>query len=1385
VLQSLLNGDEQGAIEKAARLQDIFGRDNLFVELQDHGLQAQRETNPKLIEIAKKIGAPLLATNDSHYTHQEDHEAHDALLCVQTGALLSDAKRFKFEGSEHYLKTAAEMRYLFREVPSACDNTLWIAERADLQIEFGKPLLPNFPVPEGFDDASYLEHLTWEGAKKRWGDQLPNDAVERLSYELKVINDMGFASYFLITWDLIKHARDAGIRVGPGRGSAAGCAVAYCLWITDLDPIKYDLLFERFLNPSRVSMPDIDMDFDSRYRDEMIRYAAERYGRDHVAQIITFGTIKARNAVRDAARVLGYPYGVGDKLAKAMPPMVMGRDTPLKYCFEQHPKYTDGYKAAADLRAMYDTDPDLKKVIDVARGLEGLKRSDGIHAAAVVITKDPVTDYVPIQRKPESGQDPADAPVVTQYEMHGVEDLGLLKMDFLGLRNLDVITDAEAMIRAQRDPGFVVEEISLDDQATFDLLSRGDTIGVFQLESPPMRQLLKAMAPNSFEDVSAVLALYRPGPMSVNMHYDYADRKNGRKPVEYFHEDAKEVLHDTYGLMIYQESVMRVAQKFAGYSLAEADNLRKACLPAGSRILTKSRGYVPIEKLMSMSDRRVQTIDTDSSNSRYEAVEDVWSVGVKPVYRITTRTGHTIEATGEHPFLIEDRWVELRSIRPGDLIGVAGRTTTNGGAKLAWHEVELAANEAGSWYLDADMSLLDRIVNGPRDKVERFLGLYFCADGWADEAGCHFGSKSLQVCQSLKRMLLRFGIVANLHHRDVPGHGRHWTLSVADKGHAKEFARVVEPHLTTVKYAKVRRWLHEWANTQGSSATCIGIPTAFVRSELERRRSVTGRSKRSLGIDGGGLFTTRLVHRNTLDGLLYSERLEDLRTGDLLWDTVVSVEYSRDVECFDFRMANPDRPYAVVEDFLVHNCGKKIRELMAKERDAFEAGVERTGYGKDLGPMLFDIIEKFADYAFNKSHTFGYGLVTYQTAYLKAHYPVEYIACLLTSVKNNLDKAATYLSDCRSMGIKVLPPDVNRSMSNFGALAPDEVPPGVTLAVGSPGAITFGLSAVRNVGEALVELLIAEREENGQFTSFHDFVERVPEPVLNKRTIESLIKGGAFDNLGHTRRGLLTVFEHIIDTTVKRRREREKGVMSLFGDWGDDGGGDGDGAGAGSGDGFDERTEIPDLAFDKTEQLRYEKEMLGLYVSDHPLFGVEAALRRKVEHSVLDLQTMEDGANVVVGGVITNLARKFTKKGDQMAVFLLEDLDASIEVTIFPRTLAEQGHKLEDDLIVAVKGRLDRRDESRFGLIGQTVTVLSGLSDGPAAPLRLRLPSAALDELKIQRLKRILREHPGDSVVMVDIGQGKVLKLADEFRVDLDRSVGELRMAFGHEAVLL
>ncbi|MFP5327192.1 MAG: DNA polymerase III subunit alpha, partial [Acidimicrobiia bacterium] len=384
VLQALLRDDVERATKLAARLQDIFGKDNLFVELQDHGLPEQRKTNPQLIEIARRIGAPLLATNDSHYTHQEDHLAHDALLCVQTGATIDDPKRFKFDSDQHYLKSAAEMRKLFADYPEASDNTLWIAERANVEIEFGKPKLPEFPLPEGFADSdTYLRHLTYQGARARYGASLPPEVVERVDYELGVIKDMGFSDYFLVVWDLIRFAKDRGIRVGPGRGSAAGCCVAYCLRIVDLDPIRYDLLFERFLNPGRKQMPDIDMDFDDRYRGEMIKYAAERYGWDHVAQIVTFSTIKARAAVRDAARVLGYPYAVGDRVAKVMPPLVMGRDTPLYACFEKQDKYADGYKMAADLRKMRDEDPDCAKVIEVAKGLEGLRRQDGIHAAAV------------------------------------------------------------------------------------------------------------------------------------------------------------------------------------------------------------------------------------------------------------------------------------------------------------------------------------------------------------------------------------------------------------------------------------------------------------------------------------------------------------------------------------------------------------------------------------------------------------------------------------------------------------------------------------------------------------------------------------------------------------------------------------------------------------------------------------------------------------------------------------------------------------------------------------------------------------------------------------------------------------------------------------------
>jgi DNA polymerase III subunit alpha len=1018
VSQLILQDQTDAALAAAGRFQDIFGPDHFFVELQDHGIDDDARVIRPLLEIARKLRAPLLATNDSHYTHKEDAEAHDALLCVQTGALQSDPKRFKFDGDDFYIKSAAEMRALFAELPDACDNTLLVAERADVELEFGQAVLPAFPVPEGEDENSYLRRLTIEGAKERYGTTLPLHVIERIEYELDVIKSMGFPAYFLVVWDLVRHAKSQGIRVGPGRGSAAGSCVAYCLRIVDIDPIRYDLLFERFLNPGRKQMPDIDMDFDSRYRGEMIRYAAQRYGHDHVAQIITFSTIKARAAVRDAARVLGYPYAVGDKIAKLMPPLIMGRDTPLRACLEPEERYADGYKMATDLRALYDADPDAKRVIDVATGLEGLRRQDGIHAAAVVITRDPLTEYLPIQRKPEPGTALEDVPMVTQYEMHGVEDLGLLKMDFLGLRNLDVMEIALDLIEQTTRSRPDIDDLPLDDPNTFDLLRRADTIGVFQLEGGPMRTLLRSLAPTTFEDVAALIALYRPGPMAQNWHNEYADRKNGRKPISFDHPDLEEILAPTFGLMIYQEQLMRVSQKLAGYSLEEADNLRKA-------------------------------------------------------------------------------------------------------------------------------------------------------------------------------------------------------------------------------------------------------------------------------------------------------------------------------------------------------TGKKIRELIAKERSKFVTGCLQNGHSEEFAEKYFDTVEPFADYSFNKSHSVGYGLITYQTAWLKANYPVQYLAALLTSVKTNLDKAAVYLGECRQLDIPVLVPDVNASFSDFSC---------------EGHAIRFGLSAVRNVGEGVSGLLIEEREAGGSFTDFHDFCDRVDAGVLNKRTIESLINGGAFDSLGHPRKGLLNVFEAIVDAALRKRRERDAGTMSLF-DLGGDGGAD-DPV-------FDDRLEIPDTEFDKTERLRAEKDMLGLYVSDHPLMGVEHALRRLVECSIAELNDLDDGMMRTVAGVVTALQRKYTKRGDLMATFVLEDLAAAIEVMVFPKTMLTYGELLASDAIVTIRGRIDAREDTPK-LMAMEITRPEVHAD-KSPPVRLRVRSTALTDDRVQRLREILAANPGESPVLLTlVGPDKEtdLRLGDDFRCDARNGLfADLRILFGADCI--
>jgi DNA polymerase-3 subunit alpha len=1005
--------DFDAALTAAGRFQDIFGRDNFFIEVQNHGIEGQLRIMPDLLDIARRIDAPLLATNDAHYSRPEQAAAHDVLLCIQTGSLQSDENRLKFSGgNDYYIKTSEQMRALFPadEFPAACDNTLWVVERSSVDLEFGKILLPHFPVPTGHTEVSYLEELVYSGAKERYGDPLTEEVRERIQHELKVIDEMGFPAYFLIVWDLIRFAHEQGIRTGPGRGSAAGSIVSYCLGITSLDPIRYKLIFERFLNPGRRQMPDIDMDFDERYRADVIRYAAEKYGSDHVAQIVTFSTIKGKQAIRDAARVLGHPYGVGDKLAKAMPPAILGKEATLGQVLNppadgDEAVVRDWYANAQELRNLYGSDPVMREVIDAARGLEGLRRQDSIHAAAVVISPEPLTDLIPIQQKGE------DAEVVTQYEMGAVEALGLLKMDFLGLRNLSIIERTLELIEESSGSRIDIDHVPLDDPKTFELLQRADTIGVFQLEGGPMRALIRSLQPDSFDDVVALVALYRPGPMGANMHTLYADRKTGRKPVEPLHPAITPLLEDTYQIMVYQEQVMQVAQAMAGYSMAEADTLRKA-------------------------------------------------------------------------------------------------------------------------------------------------------------------------------------------------------------------------------------------------------------------------------------------------------------------------------------------------------MGKKIKSVMDAEKAKFVAGCVSQGHTEKVGSDLFDLIAHFAGYGFNRSHSAAYGLVAYQTAYLKAHYPAESLAALLTATKKDKDRTAVYLNECRQSGIEVLVPDVNESDTDFTV---------------RDGRIRFGLSAIRNVGEGVVEKLIGARA-NGPFVDFQDFINRVDPIALNKRTVESLVKAGAFDGLGVSRKGLFLVYETLLDATLDRRRNEDMGQFSLFAEG-------------------ENAVEAGSVAVSEDEwrqkvKLGFEKEMLGLYVSNHPLLGARTALAAVAPTSVAELMDMKDRSQITVGGLVGAITRRWTKNGDPMIFFQLEALEGAVEALCFPRTVKDVGHLVVEDSIVVVSGTLDHRGDD----VKLMVKDMRELEIRDDQLVRLSVPAARLTPDVVTRLKSILGNHPGPAQVLLhmttDSGH-KVLRLSDHHRVEPRSALfAEIKELLGQKSIL-
>jgi len=1006
-------GQFDEAVRAAGEMQDLFGKDSLYVEVMDHGIEIERRVTADLVRVAKAIGAPFVATNDSHYTKAEDAHAHEVLLCVQSGSTLADPGRFKFEGSSYYLRSTEDMRRTFAEFPGACDNTLLIAEQCEVAFNTDANYMPRFPVPEGESEDSHFVKEVERGLRRRYPAGISDAVRAQADYETGVITSLGFAGYFLVVADFINWAKAQGIRVGPGRGSAAGSMAAYAMGITELDPLEHGLIFERFLNPERVSWPDVDVDFDERRRGEVIRYVTEKYGDDRVAQIVTYGTIKAKQALKDASRVLGFPFAMGEKLTKAMPPAVMGKDISLSGMLDSaHERYAE----AEEFRQVVADDPDAQRVLETARGLENLKRQWGVHAAGVIMSSEPLLDIIPIMKRPQDGA------IITQFDQPTCESLGLIKMDFLGLRNLTILDDALANIVANGKPAIRVEDLLLDDRPTYELLSRGDTLGVFQLDGGPMRALLRQMRPDNFEDISAVIALYRPGPMGMNSHTNYALRKNGLQKVEPIHPELAEPLEEivglTHGLIVYQEQVQRAAQKLAGYTLGQADLLRRA-------------------------------------------------------------------------------------------------------------------------------------------------------------------------------------------------------------------------------------------------------------------------------------------------------------------------------------------------------MGKKKKEILDKEFVPFEAGMRERGYSDAAIKAVWDTLVPFAGYAFNKAHSAAYGVVSYWTAFLKANYPTEYMAALLTSVRDDKDKSALYLAECRRMGITVLPPDVNASSATFTAVGAD---------------IRFGLTAIRNVGANVVDAIIAARAEKGAFTSFTDFLDKVPAVVCNKRTIESLIKAGAFDSLGRSRRSLVLVHEQAVDLVVDVKRNEAVGQFDLFADLGAD-------LLADAGPSF--ALEVPHLPeWDKGELLAFERDMLGLYVSDHPLQGLEQVLSQKSDCSIAALLADEarpDGSTVAIAGLITSLQRKMSKQGNAWAVATVEDMDGAIDVLFFGETYLAYSTLLAQDVVVVVRGRIRRRDDG-VQLQANELSV-PDVSAAQDAPVTLTLATNRCTPPVVEGLKSILTNHPGMTEVRLRLtspDRVTVLRLEDAFRVSPSPALfGDLKALLG------
>lgn len=1017
VQRFLARGDYQAGKEAALRYLDIFGKDNYFLELQDHGILEQKTVNQQLLRLSDELGVDLVCTNDVHYTYADDVEAHDILLCIQTGKKKSDEDRMRYEGGQYYLKSPEEMADLFKYAPQALENTEKIAKRCNVTFEFGVTKIPSFPVPKGYTSWTYLKELCENGLHKRYpafkGEKDENcklsreELEDRLNYELNTIKSMGYIEYFLIVWDFIHFAKSSGIAVGPGRGSAAGSIVSYCLEITDIEPMRYNLIFERFLNPERVSMPDIDVDFCIERRQEVIDYVGRKYGKDHVAQIVTFGTLKAKGVIRDVARVLDMPYAQADAIAKMIPN-------------DLHMTLDIALKQSKELRDLYEGDSDVKYLIDMSKRLEGLPRHASMHAAGVVICGKPVDEYVPLSRA-------SDGSITTQYIMTTLEELGLLKMDFLGLRNLTVIQNALRFIKKNRGLDIYLNKIDYSDKNVLHYIGTGNTEGIFQLESSGMKSFMKELKPESLEDIIAGISLYRPGPMDFIPKY--IEGKNNADSVTYDCPQLESILEPTYGCIVYQEQVMQIVRDLAGFSLGRSDLLRRA-------------------------------------------------------------------------------------------------------------------------------------------------------------------------------------------------------------------------------------------------------------------------------------------------------------------------------------------------------MSKKKADVMAKERKVFVYGDEsenikgcvNNGISEAIANKIYDEMTDFAQYAFNKSHAAAYAVVTYQTAYLKYYYTAEFMAAMLSSVMDMTDKVAEYVYSCRSMGIKILPPDINEGESGFSAKG---------------DSIRYGLTAIKNVGKAVIDNIVAEREARGIYKDLEDFISRTAPLGVNKRAIENFIKAGAFDSFGATRKQMMMVYVQIVDSVNQDKKDTMQGQMSLF-------------------DIADEdqkknyKMQMPNVGeYDNDQKLEFEKEVIGIYASGHPLSDMEEKWKRVITNMSLDFAVPEEGesykikdkSRVTVGGIITTVTRKFTKRGDQMAFLTLEDLVGTVEIVVFPREFDKYREILMEGRKIFITGEADIQENApgkvKASEIKEFVQVPS--------ELWIAFKDKEAYIAGEQKLISLLSENKGNDRVMIALAKERQRKMMPaQYRVDANKNfVEKLKEIYGEDLVKL